>query len=450
MARYGSKSQQIDTALEQHLKTDYRHVLRITNQSSFIYARDRKKKTQVSLKPLRKDNLTEVQLAIELCQWMNADPWTKNTSVEVLVAMMNKREAPPDSSFSYEWNQVIEITFLHLTKTMKGSSQKNCKADIRNLAKSDTPFEWKDIKSWLFQKDINTRPFKNRLDSLEQIRLALFNKDGDEPHWLRRSDLDILREQHNQGKKKAVRYQSVKSTGTVRAIVTREQAEAYFDKNMKEYPLQIWCLIMMMLYGLRNHELHHISPITTSNEDEEMVGGWVSVPGESRTKSKYQHWAFPLFPNWIEKYELDKNFEVMQSSLIRKAKPKIVSAFDKTKPWDPNNTEGDEGVCDNNDYLGDWITEQVREVLPKLEASVPDAKGVYRKEAKVQGIKPYDLRHTWAVSIATLPEWNHVSDIDAASAMGHNVEIHRKHYQKWISVDDTRKATMRKVILPSF
>ena len=135
MARYGSKSQQIDTAVEQHLKTDYRHVLRFTNQSSFIYARDRKKKVQVSLKPLRKDHLSEVQLAIELCQWINDDPWTKNTPVEVLVAMMNKREAPPDSSFSYEWNQVIEITFLHLTKTMKGSSQKNCKADIRNLAK---------------------------------------------------------------------------------------------------------------------------------------------------------------------------------------------------------------------------------------------------------------------------------------------------------------------------
>jgi hypothetical protein len=208
-------------------------------------------------------------------------------------------------------------------------------------------------------------------------------------------------------------------------------------------------LIMMMLYGLRNHELHHISPITKENKEEGMAAGWVYVPGEWRTKSKYEHWSFPLYPTWIKQYKLDDKFEEMQSLLHQRAKPKIVSALDKTKPWDPDN-ESDLGVVFNNDHLGSWITRQMREKLNPWYASVPDARGVHLKRSKKQALVPYDLRHTWAVTIAIAPEWNHVSDVDAAAAMGHDVNVHRSKYQKWISVDETRKATMRKITLPSF
>ena len=40
------------------------------------------------------------------------------------------------------------------------------------------------------------------MDSLEQIRLALSNKNGTEPTWIKRSNLDLLREQHNRANKK--------------------------------------------------------------------------------------------------------------------------------------------------------------------------------------------------------------------------------------------------------
>lgn len=126
----------------------------------------------------------------------------------------------------------------------------------------------------------------------------------------------------------------------------------------------------------------------------------VYVAGEWRTKSKFEHWTFPIFPEWIKKYKLKEDFRTNQDLLRKKAKMNIVSAFDKTKKWkgqDPN----DRGVCDNNSYLGNWITEQLRTKLPKFRCRIPDAKGVINKEDKPRDIKPYDLRHTWAITVAT-------------------------------------------------
>ena len=54
---------------------------------------------------------------------------------------------------------------------------------------------------------------------------------------------------------------------------------------------------------------------------------------------------------------------------------KILSAFDKTKTWtgeDPN----DRVFCYYKSYLGNWITEQLRNQLPKFKCGIQDAKGV--------------------------------------------------------------------------
>ena len=64
-----------------------------------------------------------------------------------------------------------------------------------------------------FQKDISSRPFKNRLDSLEQLRLAISSKYGDEPEWLQRKDLVTLREQNNASRTKAKRYHHLQCLG---------------------------------------------------------------------------------------------------------------------------------------------------------------------------------------------------------------------------------------------
>ena len=54
-------------------------------------------------------------------------------------------------------------------------------------------------------------------------------------------------------------------------------------------------------------------------------------------------------------------------------------------------------------------------------------------DATKQQIRPYDLRHTWAIRVATDKRWEKVDDSLAAKAMGHDLTTHLKHYQRWIS-----------------
>ena len=54
-------------------------------------------------------------------------------------------------------------------------------------------------------------------------------------------------------------------------------------------------------------------------------------------------------------------------------------------------------------------------------------------------ITPYDLRHTWAIRIAADKEWNHISNEKAAEAMGHDIDVHKKNYQRWISIESKKK-----------
>ena len=91
----------------------------------------------------------------------------------------------------------------------------------------------------------------------------MYKRQGKEPEWLKREDLLEQRTLHNQSKGKKTRYITNSDIGDIRGIPTREEAEKYFDRINKEFRLQTWCLVMMMNYGLRNHELHHIEEITS-------------------------------------------------------------------------------------------------------------------------------------------------------------------------------------------
>ena len=134
----------------------------------------------------------------------------------------------------------------------------------------------------------------------------------------------------------------------------------------------------------------------------------------------------------------------MQEQLHKREKPKIVSSKDRTVLWKPGNSR-DMGICMNNDYLGNWVTKQLKERLPEWKGTVPNAKGQILKSGEKETIKPYDLRHSWAIHLATSPKWRHVTDNDAALAMGHSVDVHRKSYQRWISEEDSRESFLKRV-----
>ena len=426
-----------------------RYMVQRRPESPYIQIIDKTNRKRFSLKPLAAwENMPDVLTAVEIIEWVGNDNWPHGHSVEQLLELARNTgasigERPPP----YAWSDVKKITFDYLTQSQKKTSAKNTKADLNGLVKRSPPFIWEDIKRWIFEKNLETRPFKNRLDSLEQIRLALSAKFANEPSWLKRADLDLLREQYNKAKEKSIRYQPNKEIGNIRGIPTKEEAENYLDELSPDFLLEQWCLAMILNYGLRNHELHHIGKITEENLEEGIQKNWIYIPGEWRTKSKYEHWSFPLYSSWITRYGLKNNFDRMQEKLRQKAKMEIASSLDKSKSWIPGNPL-DLGVCQNNDYLGSWISQQLREVLPPWFAEIPDAMGGKIKGAQKQQIKPYDLRHTWAIRMATDPRCKGITSEIAAEAMGHDVLTHKKHYQRWISKKERQRKIMSKVTAP--
>ena len=105
-------------------------------------------------------------------------------------------------------------------------------------------------------------------------------------------------------------------------------------------------------------------------------------------------------------------------------------------------------MCINNQRLGEWVTIRMRDYLPPLKGNVPDAKGLPDKKIEAQRITPYDLRHHWAIRHACDPSCAGITEEQAAKAMGHSLEVHRKNYQKWVSVTEARRQSMTGISFP--
>tara|TARA_B100000212_G_C27366025_1_gene530365 strand:+ start:298 stop:1647 length:1350 start_codon:yes stop_codon:yes gene_type:complete len=418
-------------------------------RSPFIYLIDNyETNKRFSLKGLHHSNKEDCATALQILEVIGNNDFPFHLTIEELVKKIKDNEPLIlNENSGYDWETIKVIVNKHLVQTMKGSSARNMFSTLNRITKDKPVFEWSAILQWLKKyHSVEERGFRNNLDGIEQIRLALNNQDGFEPEWLKKENLIEQRLLHNQAKSKLNRYASTSDLGDIRGIPTKKEAEKYLNEIKDEFPLQHWCLAMMLLYGLRNHELHHIEEITSDEPEKGNLYGWVYVAGSWRTKSKFEHWTFPLYPEWIEKYQLKENFRKYQDELRKKAQMKIVSSLDKTKKWDGKNPK-DQGVCDNNEYLGNWITKQLKNNLPTWKARIPDARGIENKEDKPQPIRPYDLRHTWAIRLATEKRWADVSDSDAAQAMGHDVATHRKHYQRWISSEAIKRKQMDKISL---
>ena len=448
MPRRRLKIRNWDDVVENLMDRDTRYMVRKDNKSPYLQIRDKQTKKQFSLKPLIHTSIDDVLKAETLIEDLGDADWDFGLSVDKqLRYLKNPNLEVEKATPKYTWDDIYEITIEYLNRTQKRSSAKNTKADLNNLKRNEVRVNWNAIKQWVFKKSLETRPFKNRLDSLEQIRIALSNKNGSEPDFIPRPYLDILRDQHNRAVNKQKKYQPNNEFGNIRGIPTKEEAEKYFDSLEDKYELEKWCLAFQLCYGLRNHELFHMEKIK-KNKDIKDAEKWIYIPGAWRTKSKNEHYAFPLYSDWIKKYKLLKNFDEMQKQLRSKASMIIKSSIDKTQDVDPNN-KNDLGVCINNDYLGEWISKRLNKVLPPFKASIPTKEGSTNKQAIKQSITPYDLRHTYAVRLATDKRWSHITIEHAAQAMGHDIATHKKHYQYWISSEEKKKQIMFNTPIPT-
>ena len=154
-------------------------------------------------------------------------------------------------------------------------------------------------------------------------------------------------------------------------------------------PNQSWKYVfgLMATYGLRNHEVFFCD-LTSLQDDGDKI---IRVLPTTKTG---EHQVWPFHPKWVDYFELYKLGK--DPSLL----PKINKDL-KSKTLQ---------------YVGKTITDQFKRYNLK--------------------IKPYDLRHAWAVRTIMYD----LPDSVAARMMGHSVSIHTQTYHHWITKRDQQKA----------
>lgn len=170
-------------------------------------------------------------------------------------------------------------------------------------------------------------------------------------------------------------------------------------------PFNQWVFAVLAAYGLRPHELWHC---------QEPDGlGWLTIPGEMQTKSARAHFAPPVPAVWLERYRLAEVWAERRSELLER--------------WPVRFEErGGLAIPVNNAALGQYLRKQFTlRGVPRLVAPLADGSGT-------DWLRPYDLRHAYAIRCATSSECADVDPKEQASWLGHSWEVHQRIYLRWL------------------
>ena len=161
------------------------------------------------------------------------------------------------------------------------------------------------------------------------------------------------------------------------------------EELWESIPNQSWKFVfaLMATYGLRNHEVFFCD-LSALKENGDNI---IRILNSTKTG---EHQVWPFHPKWVKTFELHKLGN----------NPRLLPNINK----DLKNT-----TLQN---IGKKITDQFTRY--KLN------------------IKPYDLRHAWAVRTI----FYDLPDTVAARMMGHSVSLHTQTYHHWITKRDQQKA----------
>lgn len=280
-------------------------------------------------------------------------------------------------------------------------SNKNCLGHLKEIAKLNGKPCAIALERWAMMRDPIEQPgaFRNRLETLSHIQKAITSHGLD----LTATVAKLKAQRPTGAAKKELEYSSEKP----KAIPQDDPLQEWLD-NIDEPEVQ-WLLAMIATYGLRPSEAWHAELI-----DEK---GWVTIPGDGKTKTKL-HYAPPVPSKWVKRYHLRENFEEMQ---------KRINARWKIK-WEERNGKL---IPVNNSEVSNRLYKHMSRgnVIP-LMARAEGREGL-------DWVRPYDLRHSYAVRCFTHEEVNLLPVEDFARWMGHGVDVHERVYLKWM--DQTRE-----------
>ena len=170
-----------------------------------------------------------------------------------------------------------------------------------------------------------------------------------------------------------------------RDLPTDEKIEELWE----EIPNNSWKYVfgLMATYGLRNHEVFFCDLSSLTNNGDKIIR---VLP----TTKTGEHQVWPFHPKWIDRFEL---YKLGQDPELL---PNINKDLRKT-------------TLQN---IGKKITDQFKRYSLR--------------------IKPYDLRHAWAVRTI----FYDLPDTVAARMMGHSVSLHTQTYHHWITKRNQQQA----------
>ena len=355
----------------------------------FIYIReiqDGKAKKEFSSKVFRVDSDEDITTCAEECLKASKSGRWGSTATDSGKKLLT-------------WEIVAESALENLrARVARVGSRKNAEGHLKEIAELTGPVTAKTLERWAMKRCPIKQPsaFRNRIETVSHI-----NKAGD----IRLDEtITNLKAKRPTG---AAKKEQERRTQKIKAIATDEALAAWLD-GLEGF--EQWTLALIATYGLRPSEAWHVASI-----DED---GWIHVPGDGLTKTE-EHYAPPQPLAWVERFGLRDNFEQYQQEL--------------NQTW-PIVWEERKGVLipTNNSVVSNALYHRIYK------------ERIERLYVETEWVRPYDLRHSYAIRCETSedPELVATPSEEFAKWLGHTLEIHKRVYLAYMS-SDRRKAGLK-------
>lgn len=359
----------------------------LNRRSSFIWVRHSASGVLIdrfSLAPLQRGSVADIEQALGWClaaakagRWLGPRP---------------KAKARGES----RWAELAEAVAAEVIEAIpKEGSRVHLLNDLRRriaLLPGEPGSE--TLRAWALELDPlrQRRSYTRRLEVLSWID-RVTPKLGLGPVLLE------LRAQRPRG---AAQRLAVAQGMRVRLIPADAAIEAWLDGLD---PFNQWVFAVLAAYGLRPHELWHCQGPDGL--------GWLTIPGEMQTKSARAHFAPPVPERWLGRYRLAEVWVERREELLAR--------------WPVRFEErGGLAIPVNNAALGQYLRKQFTlRGVTRLVAPLADGSGA-------DWLRPYDLRHAYAIRCATNSECADVDPKEQASWLGHSWEVHQRIYLRWL------------------
>ena len=309
---------------------------------------------------------------------------------------------PSAKGLSWAWLARASADSIN-ARILREASKSGFLRDLKTIGGFTGEVSTKALEQWAMEADPVKTPyaFRNRIDTLSQVNKANL------------IDLDpLLKTLRGRKVTGAAKKEIDRAANKIKAIPMDENLQEYLDQQ--EGMLQ-WTLALIATYGLRPHEAWHATGIDST--------GWIEVPGGGLTKTD-NHTAPPVPSDWLERYKLRDNFEKFSAELNERWKVRWVEKRGVTVPV-------------NNHALTQMLYKDLNRKNNKLWV-------LRHPMNKPEWVRPYDLRHSYAVRCFTHPECFKDTMDAVAEWMGHGVDVHKRKYLRFMGNDKKNAAIKEK------